>query len=167
MPPRLLMLTLTGPYTCMINSDGTAATWTDITVTTTPPGRNSRNRVSLPFPITQHHHLTSHRTASRATSPWWLPSPRTSSALVPWPVRKTCAWFAARTTPTPDLSAESSPCRWPTRRRPPRLAGCWPARLLRSTSSCSSCGLSEGKAGDKDDNTVRRDRTGVRDLETW
>ncbi|KAH7376855.1 hypothetical protein B0T11DRAFT_347096 [Plectosphaerella cucumerina] len=33
-----------GPYTCMINSDGTAATWTDITVTTTPPGRNSRNR---------------------------------------------------------------------------------------------------------------------------
>lgn len=36
-----------GPYTCMINADGTAAQWTDIQVTTTPPGENSRNRVSL------------------------------------------------------------------------------------------------------------------------
>ncbi len=30
----------------MINADGTATQWTDITVTTSPPGRNSRNRVS-------------------------------------------------------------------------------------------------------------------------
>lgn len=35
-----------GPYTCMINADGTGAAWTNIQVTTTPPGRNSRNRVS-------------------------------------------------------------------------------------------------------------------------
>ncbi|KAK0629949.1 hypothetical protein B0T17DRAFT_488784 [Bombardia bombarda] len=33
-----------GPYTCMINADGTGQTWTDIQVTQTPPGRNSRNR---------------------------------------------------------------------------------------------------------------------------
>lgn len=35
-----------GPYTCMINADATGADWQDISVTTTPPGRNSRNRVS-------------------------------------------------------------------------------------------------------------------------
>lgn len=34
-----------GPYTCMINADGTGTAWTGIQVTTTPPGRNSRNRV--------------------------------------------------------------------------------------------------------------------------
>ena len=34
-----------GPYTCMINADGSGTQWTDIQVTTTPPGRNSRNRV--------------------------------------------------------------------------------------------------------------------------
>ena len=34
-----------GPYTCAINDDATGATWTDIEVTTTPPGRNSNNRV--------------------------------------------------------------------------------------------------------------------------
>lgn len=34
-----------GPYTCMINADGTGTQWTNIQVTTTPPGRNSRNRV--------------------------------------------------------------------------------------------------------------------------
>ncbi|CRJ81661.1 hypothetical protein BN1708_001945 [Verticillium longisporum] len=33
-----------GPYTCAINADGTAQTWTDITVMQSPPGRNSRNR---------------------------------------------------------------------------------------------------------------------------
>ncbi|KAI8626214.1 hypothetical protein F5Y19DRAFT_229964 [Xylariaceae sp. FL1651] len=32
-----------GPYTCAINADGTGQTWQDITVTTTPPGKNSRN----------------------------------------------------------------------------------------------------------------------------
>lgn len=37
-----------GPYTCMINGDGTATQWTDITVMTSPPGRNSRNRVRYP-----------------------------------------------------------------------------------------------------------------------
>lgn len=36
-----------GPYTCMINADGTGADWQDIDVTTTPPGENSRNRVSF------------------------------------------------------------------------------------------------------------------------
>ena len=34
-----------GPYNCMINADGTAATWEAITVTTQAPGKNSRNRV--------------------------------------------------------------------------------------------------------------------------
>lgn len=34
-----------GPYTCMINADSTGQQWTNIQVTTTPPGRNSRNRV--------------------------------------------------------------------------------------------------------------------------
>ncbi|KAH6695236.1 hypothetical protein F5X68DRAFT_272656 [Plectosphaerella plurivora] len=33
-----------GPYTCMINSDGTAATWQPITVSVTPPGEDSRSR---------------------------------------------------------------------------------------------------------------------------
>jgi hypothetical protein len=35
-----------GPYTCMINADGTAQQWTNINVITTPPGQNSNNRVS-------------------------------------------------------------------------------------------------------------------------
>ena len=39
------MLTFPGPYTCSINADGTGANWEDITVTKTPPGQNSRNRV--------------------------------------------------------------------------------------------------------------------------
>ncbi|KAH6660738.1 hypothetical protein BKA67DRAFT_653899 [Truncatella angustata] len=33
-----------GPYTCAMNADGTGATWTDIQVTQSPPGANSRNR---------------------------------------------------------------------------------------------------------------------------
>ncbi|KAJ0335224.1 hypothetical protein COL922a_009527 [Colletotrichum nupharicola] len=33
-----------GPYDCMINSDATGASWTNINVVTTPPGQNSRNR---------------------------------------------------------------------------------------------------------------------------
>lgn len=33
-----------GPYTCMINADGTGTQWTDIKVTQTPPGTNSNNR---------------------------------------------------------------------------------------------------------------------------
>ncbi|KAK4238181.1 hypothetical protein C8A03DRAFT_44050 [Achaetomium macrosporum] len=43
-----------GPYTCMINADGTAATWTDIQVTQNVPGRNSRNRdgAATDFPLT-------------------------------------------------------------------------------------------------------------------
>jgi len=42
-----------GPYNCMINADGTGQQWTDIQVTTTPPGRNSRNRQgeSTDFPL--------------------------------------------------------------------------------------------------------------------
>jgi len=36
-----------GPYTCMINADGTGTTWEDITVTQQAPGENSRNRVCL------------------------------------------------------------------------------------------------------------------------
>jgi hypothetical protein len=36
-----------GPYTCMINADGTATQWQDITVTQQVPGRNSNNRVCL------------------------------------------------------------------------------------------------------------------------
>lgn len=35
-----------GPYDCMINGDATGASWTNINVITTPPGQNSRNRVS-------------------------------------------------------------------------------------------------------------------------
>ncbi|KAI0195055.1 hypothetical protein F4808DRAFT_332006 [Astrocystis sublimbata] len=42
-----------GPYTCQINADGTGADWEDLTVTTTPPGRNSRNRegAATDFPL--------------------------------------------------------------------------------------------------------------------
>ncbi|KAH8879463.1 hypothetical protein GQ53DRAFT_738740 [Thozetella sp. PMI_491] len=42
-----------GPYTCMINSDGTGADWADIKVTTTPPGTNSNNRdgAKTDFPL--------------------------------------------------------------------------------------------------------------------
>ncbi|KAL8382340.1 hypothetical protein RB595_006228 [Gaeumannomyces hyphopodioides] len=42
-----------GPYTCSINADGTAAQWTPITVKTTPPGQNSRNRqgAATDFPL--------------------------------------------------------------------------------------------------------------------
>lgn len=42
-----------GPYTCRINEDGTGANWTPITVTTTPPGQNSRNRsgAQTDFPL--------------------------------------------------------------------------------------------------------------------
>jgi len=39
-----------GPYTCEINADGTGQNWQPVTVTTTPPGRNSRNRVSTSLP---------------------------------------------------------------------------------------------------------------------
>ncbi|KAI0537498.1 hypothetical protein GGR58DRAFT_347851 [Xylaria digitata] len=42
-----------GPYTCAINADGTGQTWEDLTVTTTPPGSNSRNRegAATDFPL--------------------------------------------------------------------------------------------------------------------
>ncbi|KAK7926849.1 cas1 appressorium specific protein [Apiospora marii] len=42
-----------GPYTCMMNTDGTAAKWTDIQVTQSPPGKNSRNRdgAKTDFPL--------------------------------------------------------------------------------------------------------------------
>ncbi|KAL8408241.1 hypothetical protein RB594_006876 [Gaeumannomyces avenae] len=42
-----------GPYLCSINADGTAAQWTPITVKTTPPGQNSRNRqgAATDFPL--------------------------------------------------------------------------------------------------------------------
>ncbi|KAI1487756.1 hypothetical protein F5X96DRAFT_672353 [Biscogniauxia mediterranea] len=42
-----------GPYTCMINDDGTAETWQDIDVTTSPPGENSRDRdgAATDFPL--------------------------------------------------------------------------------------------------------------------
>ncbi|TLS27975.1 hypothetical protein PpBr36_01721 [Pyricularia pennisetigena] len=33
-----------GPYTCELNADATGSQWQQIRVTTTPPGRNSRNR---------------------------------------------------------------------------------------------------------------------------
>lgn len=44
-----------GPYTCMINADGTAQTWNNIQVTqNVPGGRNSRNRdgEQTDFPLT-------------------------------------------------------------------------------------------------------------------
>ncbi|GAP88553.1 putative mas3 protein [Rosellinia necatrix] len=42
-----------GPYTCEINADGTGQTWESITVTTTPPGEDSRNRdgAASDFPL--------------------------------------------------------------------------------------------------------------------
>ncbi|KAI0487062.1 hypothetical protein F4859DRAFT_502328 [Xylaria cf. heliscus] len=42
-----------GPYTCEINADATGQTWEDLTVTTTPPGKNSRNRegAATDFPL--------------------------------------------------------------------------------------------------------------------
>lgn len=43
-----------GPYTCMINADGTAQTWNNIQVTQNVPGRNSRNAAgaATDFPLT-------------------------------------------------------------------------------------------------------------------
>ncbi|KAL2200614.1 hypothetical protein P885DRAFT_57483 [Corynascus similis CBS 632.67] len=43
-----------GPYTCMINADGTAQTWNNIQVTQNVPGRNSRSRAGreTDFPLT-------------------------------------------------------------------------------------------------------------------
>ncbi|KAK3363695.1 hypothetical protein B0T25DRAFT_597066 [Lasiosphaeria hispida] len=41
-----------GPYTCMINADATGQQRTNIQVRTTPPGRNSRNRVCFLTPMT-------------------------------------------------------------------------------------------------------------------
>ncbi|KAI1103894.1 hypothetical protein F4804DRAFT_342183 [Jackrogersella minutella] len=43
-----------GPYTCMINDDGTGANWDDIEVTQTPPGKNSRDNDGneTDFPLT-------------------------------------------------------------------------------------------------------------------
>ncbi|KAI1848188.1 hypothetical protein JX265_011766 [Neoarthrinium moseri] len=42
-----------GPYTCSMNADATGATWTDIQVTQSPPGQNSRNRdgAETDFPL--------------------------------------------------------------------------------------------------------------------
>lgn len=48
-----------GPYACMINTDATAAQWTDIQVTTNVPGEAGRNRVSDTSLITTTH--SSHR----------------------------------------------------------------------------------------------------------
>ncbi|PKS12282.1 hypothetical protein jhhlp_001582 [Lomentospora prolificans] len=43
-----------GPYTCMINDDGTGTTWTDIQVTQNVPGQRGRNRdgETTDFPLT-------------------------------------------------------------------------------------------------------------------
>ncbi|OTA97462.1 hypothetical protein M434DRAFT_65605 [Hypoxylon sp. CO27-5] len=43
-----------GPYSCMINSDGTGADWDDIEVTQSPPGEDSRDRDGneTDFPLT-------------------------------------------------------------------------------------------------------------------
>ncbi|SPO05601.1 related to gEgh 16 protein [Cephalotrichum gorgonifer] len=43
-----------GPYTCMINDDGTATSWQEITVTQNVPGRNGRDRdgEETDFPLT-------------------------------------------------------------------------------------------------------------------
>ncbi len=54
-----------GPYTCMINADGTGAQWADIKVTQTPPGKNSNNRVSAP-PIPLQQHISPCRILTRA-----------------------------------------------------------------------------------------------------
>ncbi|EON97439.1 putative mas3 protein [Phaeoacremonium minimum UCRPA7] len=42
-----------GPYTCAINDDGTAQTWQNLQVTTTPPGEDSRFRdgAATDFPM--------------------------------------------------------------------------------------------------------------------
>ncbi|KAI0414209.1 hypothetical protein F5X98DRAFT_256540 [Xylaria grammica] len=42
-----------GPYECQINPDGTGNGWEDLQVTTSPPGRNSRNRqgAATDFPL--------------------------------------------------------------------------------------------------------------------
>ncbi|KAK5051458.1 hypothetical protein LTR84_003110 [Exophiala bonariae] len=43
-----------GPYTCMINADGTGATWTQMTVTQQVPGQRGRDRdgAETDFPLT-------------------------------------------------------------------------------------------------------------------
>ncbi|KAH8912818.1 hypothetical protein BR93DRAFT_984096 [Coniochaeta sp. PMI_546] len=42
-----------GPYSCMINADGTGTAWQDITVTQQAPGKNSNNRqgAATDFPL--------------------------------------------------------------------------------------------------------------------
>jgi len=41
-----------GPYSCQMNTDGTAQTWTDIQVDTNVPGRNSRSQAkATDFPL--------------------------------------------------------------------------------------------------------------------
>lgn len=43
-----------GPYTCSMSADASGSEWTDITVTQSPPGKNSRNRdgAETDFPLT-------------------------------------------------------------------------------------------------------------------
>jgi hypothetical protein len=41
-----------GPYSCQMNADGTAQTWTDVQVDTNVPGRNSRSQAkATDFPL--------------------------------------------------------------------------------------------------------------------
>lgn len=54
-----------GPYTCMINADGTAAAWEDIKVTQQAPGKNSNNRVCSTYPSKRDGRDTDKRTARR------------------------------------------------------------------------------------------------------
>lgn len=43
-----------GPYDCMIDAEGTGATWTPIDVATQVPGDNGRNRVSFYLTLSIH-----------------------------------------------------------------------------------------------------------------
>lgn len=131
-----------GPYECMVNADGTAATWTNIQVTTNVPGQNGRNRVSktLPnfIPLDISLTLYYHRTVPPPTSPSTPPSLPTRNAQAPWPANKTSAWSGARTPPTPGPSAAWSPSRWRRATRRRRLpAGRWPRPSGATASSCA------------------------------
>lgn len=100
-----------GPYTCMINADGTGADWADITVVQNVPGRNSRNRVChFPFDPFDLSIFTSHssvantqkRMEQKPITPSRPPSQQPRPAPAPSQARTMSAWCAARMARAPD-----------------------------------------------------------------
>ena len=124
-----------GPYSCMINTDATAAEWTDIQVTQNVPGEAGRNRVSDPPNIisrqTRMILTLDSRTVLPPTSLSTLRSQLAPLAPAPSPARRMSAWSDARTQLVPVPSVVSSQSRWLVPTRPPPtpplpLVATWP-----------------------------------------